>query len=57
MTDSNSSEPINIGLDDGYAFTKLALPDGRLVIIPSGRTKKLAHAEVVRELLLALIQR
>ena len=33
MTDSNHSEPINIGLDDGYAYTKLALPDGRLVAI------------------------
>jgi plasmid segregation protein ParM len=35
VTDSNDSEPINIGLDDGYAFTKLALADGRLVAIPS----------------------
>jgi plasmid segregation protein ParM len=35
VTESNDSEPINIGLDDGYAFTKLALADGRLVAIPS----------------------
>ena len=27
--------PISVGLDDGYAFTKLALPDGRLLAIPS----------------------
>ena len=35
MTDSNDSEPISIGLDDGYAFTKLALANGRLAAIPS----------------------
>ncbi|MCP4844614.1 MAG: ParM/StbA family protein, partial [Actinomycetia bacterium] len=35
MTDANDSEPINVGLDDGYACTKIALPDGRLVAIPS----------------------
>jgi plasmid segregation protein ParM len=36
VTDStNSSEPISVGLDDGYAYTKLALADGRLVAIPS----------------------
>jgi plasmid segregation protein ParM len=27
--------PIPVGLDDGYAFTKVALPDGRLIAIPS----------------------
>jgi len=27
--------PVSVGLDDGYAFTKLALPDGRLIAIPS----------------------
>ena len=27
--------PMSVGLDDGYAFTKLALPDGRLVAVPS----------------------
>jgi plasmid segregation protein ParM len=35
VTDSNDVEPISIGLDDGYAYTKLALADGRLVAIPS----------------------
>ena len=35
MTDTNDPEPVSIGLDDGYAYTKLALPDGRLVGIPS----------------------
>ena len=24
-----------VGLDDGYAYTKVALPDGRLVAVPS----------------------
>ena len=28
-------QPVSIGLDDGYAYTKLALPDGRLIAIPS----------------------
>lgn len=27
--------PLVIGLDDGYANTKIALPDGRLVVVPS----------------------
>lgn len=35
MTDSNAMTPIQVGLDDGYAFTKVALPDGRLIAIPS----------------------
>ncbi len=35
MTDSQTPEPVSIGLDDGYAYTKLALPDGRLTVIPS----------------------
>ncbi len=35
MADANSINPIPVGLDDGYAFTKIALPDGRLVAIPS----------------------
>ena len=35
MIDVSSLTPIPIGLDDGYAFTKLALPDGQLVAIPS----------------------
>ena len=33
MTDSSSITPV--GLDDGYAYTKVALPDGRLIVIPS----------------------
>jgi len=35
MSDSNAMTPIQVGLDDGYAFTKVALPDGRLIAIPS----------------------
>ncbi len=35
MSDSNVMTPIPVGLDDGYAFTKVALPDGRLIAIPS----------------------
>ena len=35
MTDASSITPIPVGLDDGYAYTKLALPDGRLIVIPS----------------------
>jgi plasmid segregation protein ParM len=35
MTDVSSMTPIPVGLDDGYAYTKLALPDGRLIVIPS----------------------
>ena len=35
MTNASSTTPIPVGLDDGYAYTKLALPDGRLIIIPS----------------------
>ena len=35
MTDNSAIVPIPVGLDDGYAFTKLALPDGRLMVIPS----------------------
>lgn len=35
MTDDAQMNPINIGLDDGYAFTKVALPDGRLIAIAS----------------------
>ena len=35
MTDAHSMIPIPVGLDDGYALTKVALPDGRLVAIPS----------------------
>ena len=35
MTDVSSMNPIPVGLDDGYAYTKVALPDGRLIVIPS----------------------
>lgn len=35
MTARDNPHPIGIGLDDGYAFTKVALPDGRLVAVPS----------------------
>lgn len=35
MADNETLNPISIGLDDGYACTKIALPDGRLVAIPS----------------------
>lgn len=35
MSDSNTMTPIQVGVDDGYAFTKVALPDGRLIAIPS----------------------
>ena len=35
MSDSNTMTPIQVGLDDGYAFTKVALPDGQLIAIPS----------------------
>lgn len=35
MTDSDTMTPVQVGLDDGYAFTKVALPDGRLIAIPS----------------------
>ena len=39
MTDASTVNPIPVGLDDGYAYTKVALPDGRLFVIPSrGRT-------------------
>lgn len=38
-----TSSTIPVGIDDGYAYTKLALPDGRLLAIPSraqiGRSK------------------
>ncbi|MCG8032075.1 MAG: ParM/StbA family protein, partial [Candidatus Thiodiazotropha taylori] len=35
MANASSINPIPVGLDDGYAFTKIALPDGRLLAIPS----------------------
>ncbi|MCP5089682.1 MAG: ParM/StbA family protein [Gammaproteobacteria bacterium] len=35
MTHSPTINPVPVGLDDGYAYTKVALPDGRLIVIPS----------------------
>jgi plasmid segregation protein ParM len=35
MHDADTLNPVPVGLDDGYACTKLALPDGRLLVIPS----------------------
>jgi plasmid segregation protein ParM len=35
VADSEIVSPMSIGLDDGYAFTKVALPNGRLMAIPS----------------------
>lgn len=35
MHDPDTLNPVPVGLDDGYACTKLALPDGRLLVIPS----------------------
>jgi len=35
MSDVSTLTPIPVGLDDGYAFTKVALSDGRLIAIPS----------------------
>jgi|GEM_PF-4478824 len=35
MTDSESINPIPVGIDDGYAYTKIALPDGRVHAILS----------------------
>ena len=32
---SSEEQVVQLGLDDGYAYTKIALPDGRLVAIPS----------------------
>lgn len=44
MTQTVSPNPIPVGLDDGYAYTKVALPDGRLVAIPS--RAQIGHAGV-----------
>ena len=32
---SEAMTPVAVGIDDGFAATKIALPDGRLVVIPS----------------------
>ena len=34
MRDASTS-PLCIGIDDGYAFTKIALPSGRVLAVPS----------------------
>ncbi|MCB1699173.1 MAG: plasmid stability protein StbA, partial [Halioglobus sp.] len=31
----NATDVGQAGLDDGYAYTKVALPDGRLIAVPS----------------------
>ena len=33
--EAQSASAIQVGIDDGYAYTKLALPDGRLLATPS----------------------
>ncbi len=35
MTDTSPAAPVLVGLDDGYALTKVALPGDRLTVIPS----------------------
>ncbi len=35
VTENPAAAPLSIGLDDGYACTKLALADGRVTVIPS----------------------
>lgn len=41
MNDLEPINPIPVGIDDGYAYTKIALSDGRLFVIPSrGRIGK-----------------
>ena len=35
MTNNQLNSPIAVGIDDGYAYTKIALADGRLCVIPS----------------------
>ena len=39
-----TSNPIKVGIDDGYAYTKLALPDGRLLATPS--RAQIGHSKV-----------
>ena len=36
--------PVHVGIDDGYACTKVATPDGRLLSIPS--TARIGHSNV-----------
>ena len=50
-SESQTSSAVKVGIDDGFAYTKLALPDGRLLATPSraqiGRSKVswINHAE------------
>lgn len=41
---ASHTSPIQIGIDDGYAMTKLALADGRLLAIPS--QARIGHARI-----------
>ena len=45
MTEQQTT-PLGVGLDDGYAVTKLALADGRLVAVPS--RARLGRANITR---------
>jgi len=42
-------EVVPVGLDDGYAYTKVALPDGRLVAVPSRARMGSAGVTWIRE--------
>jgi plasmid segregation protein ParM len=45
VTDNREqAAPLKVGIDDGFAYTKLALPDGRLFTIPS--TARLGRSKV-----------
>lgn len=55
MSESSQS-PLNIGMDDGYAYTKIAFPTGRVLAVPSrarlgaaGITALSKHHHTVRE--------
>ncbi len=49
MTNAHTHEPVSVGLDDGYAYTELALPDGRLVAIPSRARVRRANVTWLHE--------
>lgn len=44
MTDSAAINPMPVGIDDGYAYTKIALPDGRVHAVPS--RARLGHSGI-----------
>lgn len=46
---SIEKQVVQVGLDDGYAYTKVALPDGRLVSIPSRARMGQAGVTWIRE--------